>query len=464
MRARRQGGRRHRFRTFLFVAIPLGALGAAVAYHLVVVATRVESARKTILTASALAERGNIAAADAQLVQAEVKMLEASRVINSSPDIVAVRWIPIIGQNLNSIRDMVGIGFQLVVGGRDILGAARPLADTSGQLQVPMRDGQIPVPVVQATQRAVDDLAGSLPAESDAPHSPFILPPISHLQKRIYAEAGRRKTQFRTVSAGLRLLADMSGANGPRRYLVMVSNEAEMRGTGGMYLHYAVISAADGKFRLDKVGPIDDLRLTQAPTVPTPPDYLQRFNALQPSLLWRNVNLTSDFNAAAPVVEAMYLQSGGDPLDGVIQIDSDGLAAILAGTGPVNVDPLGAVTAQNAVALTLNQEYVAFPDRDVRREFLGDVARATFDKLTTGNYTSLRPLATSLIRAAAARHVLINTTQPDAEKAVQELALDGQPPPSDSDFAELTVQNFSGNKLDYYLDSKLTVRGQRRAG
>jgi hypothetical protein len=197
--------------------------------------------------------------------------------------------------------------------------------------------------------------------------------------------------------------------------------------------------------------------------VRNPPDYVQRLRALQPTLLWRNANLSPDFTAVAPVLEAMYSKATGQTVDGVIQIDSHGLAAILAGIGPVLVPQLGVVSADNAVALTLTEAYVRFPDRTVRQEYLGDVAEAAFRRLVSGEYPSLRPLATALVKTSEGRHILMHSRQRAAQRAVIRLGVEGSMPVPDVDFLALNVQNFAGNKLDYYLDSKVSVVGPRPA-
>ena len=464
---RRRKERSRRFRTIqvlLIVGIPAAIVFVLAGIRLVGIGKDLEDARKTLDGVELSVQQGNLAQADTQLAVAERKVLSANRHVNGAPELAAVRWLPVVGQNLKAIRDSVGVGLALVGGGRNVLAAARPLADASGHVQVPMRNGQIPLSVVANTQRAADQLATDLPGATERSKSKVLLPIVSDLQKKVYAESGRRKTQFTNIAAGLSLLADMSGANGPRTYLIAVSNEAEMRGTGGMYLSYAVLAAKDGKFTLARQGQIDDLRLKDPATVTAPPDYLTHYDSLKPNLFWRNANLTSDFTAVAPVVEAMYQKATGDKADGVIQIDSDGLAAILAGTGPVNVPQLGEVNAQNAVAVTLNEAYVDFPDRAVRVEFLGDVADAAFKKLVTGDYPSLHPLATSLIKTAAERHVLVHSDSDAAQRAAVQLGVDGSLPIPDVDFATLAVQNLSGNKLDYYLDSRLAISGNRAAG
>jgi len=160
---------------------------------------------------------------------------------------------------------------------------------------------------------------------------------------------------------------------------------------------------------------------------------------------------------------AMYKAATGDSIDGVIQIDSMGLAALLRGIGPVNTPDIGQVNSDNAVALTLNQAYTQFPDRPVRQEYLGQVAEAAFRRLLTGDYPSLRELGRSLNDAATRRNLIFWSSHPDPEQAAAKLQANGSFP-TDPDFVQLTVQNFSGNKLDYYVDTRLQVSGDRPVG
>jgi hypothetical protein len=92
------------------------------------------------------------------------------------------------------------------------------------------------------------------------------------------------------------------------------------------------------------------------------------------------------------------------------------------------------------------------------------VADATFKKLVTGDYPSLRPLASALVQSAAERHLLVHSDSQAAQRAVVQLGIDGSLPIADTDFAQMSVQNLGGNKLDYYLDTKLSIAGQRVAG
>ena len=426
-------------------------------------ANQLVDARTALFAAEALVRQGNLGGATDQLTRAETRLSQATITLHSDPVVSLLGAVPVAHQNLAALRRTVSLVYSMAEGGRRALVIGKPFERPDGKIAVPLRGGAVPLDALTKLRDELADFSSLLPSTHERPSDTFVIGKIASVQRQVYSEAARRRGEFSSTSAALDLLADMAGANGPRRYLIVVSNEAEMRGTGGMYLSYAELTSQDGVFKLPRVGPIDDIKLPGPPTLDTPPDYVRRFSALHPETFWRNTNLSGDFTAVAPVAEAMYQRAVGESVDGVIQIDSDGLAAVLAGVGPVDVPPLGTVTADNVVALTLNQSYVSFPDRSVRQEYLGEVAKAAFQKLVSGNFESLRPLATALVKTAAERHVLVFSNALGAQRAAVKLGADGRLPLPDTDFMEVAVQNLSGNKLDYYLDTSIAVKGERKS-
>ncbi len=460
-----------RRRTSVRVGLIIGAVFAVVAVtatlRLVQVARDLRAVRDALNTAESQLKAGQPAAARQSALKAEVRAAHAATILHNRPELTILYPIPVIHQNLAALRTVVGVALRLGTAGVSILQTAKPLETPDGTFEVPMRAGALPLATINRLRPDLRSLAESLPVAAEAPKSRLILPPVKDLNKTVYAQSTLRRRQALTLSDALDLLAEMSGSNGPARFLVAVANAAEMRGTGGMILAYGQLTSADGTFSLERFGGIDDLALKDAaPTPPTtPPDYLSRFADLSPTKAWRNANLGGDFTYIGPVLESMYDKALGRPADGVIQIDSMGLAALMRGTGPVEVKGLGTVTADNVVRVTLSDAYTRFPtERTERQEVLGDVAEAVFKKLVTGAYPSLRPLATALVDAVAERRIMLHLAKPAEQRHVAALAAEGRLPLSGADMATLTVQNFAGNKLDYYLDTKVKLTGDRRPG
>ncbi len=76
-----------------------------------------------------------------------------------------------------------------------------------------------------------------------------------------------------------------------------------------MILSYGVLEGAGGDFQLPAFGNIDELFLQQGvdpAAVGVPEDELERWGGLEPTRLWRNVNLVPDTGAIVRRLADMY--------------------------------------------------------------------------------------------------------------------------------------------------------------
>lgn len=450
------------------LAVVLAGVGVAAALRLRSAADHLEQAQGLVDAAAVALEDGRLSDAEVALAQARGFVVAANGELYGGAELDLLGALPVSKDNLQSLRASVGLAATVIDGGERILRTSQPLESADGSLEVPLAEGAIPLETVAAARREIESLASAIPARPPS-SSRFLLGPVQELRDRVWAEADRRRTQLDVLGRGLSLVEELSGGNGDRRYLIAVANSAEMRGSGGMVLSYGVLEGRAGDFELPAFGRIDEIALPAAldpAAVPDlPADYLDRWDGFDPLLRWRSANLSADLTVVGPVMEAMYRQATGAGVDGVIQIDPAGLAAILEGTGPVQVPELGTVTADNVEALVLNEAYIRFPGIDERSDVLEDVAEATFRRLVDGEYDSLRPLAEALVRAVDGRHLLMHATKPRVEATIRSFAADGAlPDPALLDAVHLSVQNVSGNKLDYYLDTSLRLTGERPAG
>jgi hypothetical protein len=443
----------------LLLAVVLVLASLVAAYRMFRVSRDLTAGRNALIQVEPRLRATDLRGAKQLMDTAQYRVLRAHSRLHG-PDLTLINLVPVAHQNLVAVRRSVDLSLKMVDAGSSMLRIAAPLADASGTIEVPLRSGAIPVDTVTALRDQALALAASLPNEGDRPSKLFLLPPVQHLQKIVFGEAVLRHRQFNKIGPALDLLSDMSGANGPRRYLLAVANEAEMRGTGGMILSYGTLLAENGKFRLDRFGPIDELKLQGPVRTPVPPDYYSQYRPVGPTELWRSVNWTADFAVAGPIMEAMYGAATNAPVDGVVQIDSTGLAAILAGIGPIDVPDVGYIDATNVERVTLNEAYTLFPDRPARQEVLTNVAQASFHKLVTGDYPTVRVLAEALAAAVDQRHVIMHTIHKTPQRSVVALGADGYLPDPRAQFIHMTVQNVTANKLDYYVDTELRVRGQ----
>lgn len=434
-------------------------IGVIAVLHALSLERRLDSLPHTIEQAEAAAEAGHISDAQADLQKAQQLLTSTNSTLYNSPDFSLISFLPVAKQNIDAIRGVTSLALQMVGGGEQVLNAAKPLVNSAGQLEVPLSHGLLPLDDVENVQSALASLVTQLPL-GPPPSNSFVLGRVRNIENKIYNEAAKKRTEFQNVASSLKLVQDIAGADGAQRYLIAVSNSAEMRGSGGMILSYGILTSHEGQLKLGKFGPISDLQLNSPETkVSFPADFTKSYGYLNPTQDWNNVNVMSDFTVDAPVMEAMFTKATGLPVNGVIQVDSEGLAALLTGVGPVQTTDLGRVTASNVVPVTLSDSYAEYPNRTQRQDYTGEVAQAAFSQLVSGSLTGLKTLGTALVSAAQQHHVLIYENDPTDETAIQSLGFSGALPPPNDAFVQLTVQNFSGNKLDYYVKSSLALSG-----
>ena len=443
----------------------IGAVVALAALRLRGVAEDLDTAVELVDRASAALEEGRIGDARSALDDAYQLVSRANGSLYGPAELELAAALPVVGANLDVVREGVALATRLVDGGRRVLAAAAPLEGADGTLEVSLSDGTLPLAAVSGSQQEIRALVTTLPA-APPDHPRFVVSGVADASDSLHREALRRREQLGVLDRGLSLLTELAGGNGDRRYLLAIANSAEMRGSGGMILNYGVLEGSGGTLDLSAFGRIDELSFTGPVDVPDlPADYLERWRGFDPLSRWRNANLAGDYTVVAPVLEAMYEAATGQPVNGVIQIDPVGLAHLLDGVGAVQVPELGQVGSDNVVSLTLNEAYVRFPGIDERTDVLGDVAEAAFRRLVDGEIPSLRRLATGLVQAIDGRHLLVHSSSREAQVQLAAFAADGALPPVDEgDSVQLTVQNLAGNKLDYYLDTGLVLRGERPAG
>ena len=473
MRPRRRWSphaRRTARRLVLVVGGLLLLVGLAAGVRLVQAARHLRQAERLLTQAGDALEENRVADAVSLLDQASGRLGGASHALDGHIELDILKPVPVLGDNLRALRRSVARATQLATGGSGILQAAQPLQQANGSLEVPLRNGSVPLSTLQDVRSRAAALVAALPELDELDDDPGpLFGPVREVHDRVTDEVRRRRAQLESVTDGLGLLNELAGGSGRRAYLIVVANSAEMRGSGGMVLSYGVLLGDGGTFTLPKFARIDQLAL-KAPLAPAdvpglPTDYLQRWEGFDPLFRWRNATMGADFTLTAPVMEAMWKSVVGGPIDGVIQIDPAGLAAILEGTGPVDVPELGSVGVANLVPLVLNEAYIRYRGIEARSDVLRTVAEAAFTKLIAGQYDSLRTLGTALLRAGQGRHIMMHAVDRTTQGYATQLGGDGSLPPlSGPDAVHLTVQNASGNKLDFFVDTELGLSGDVTPG
>lgn len=433
--------------TVVVFAVPASALGLASAL----------TARHSLEEGLA-ASRGSLAAvqrADATLVTTQLDA--ADRAFEHAQGRLLGWWarpawlVPVVGQNLRTLRSAAAEGRRLAASGRLLASAELD--------SIRPRGGRVSLDELRAATAPVHRTAERLAAAHRrlrATRSAWLLPPLKHHLDRALGQLASADDAADDASRVLRELPALLGGEGFRRYFLVVQTPAELRASGGFFGNFGEITADHGQLTLARVGAVQDLNDGSDPRsrrLVGPPDYLSRYDRFAPERFWQNVNVSPDFPTVASVIANLYPQSGGAPVDGVLAVDPAGLATLLRVTGPVQLPELDEpITAENAESILLHRHYIHLAGReDARQEFLGGVARAVWNRLTTGPLPGAREILSTLAPAVRGKHFMVTSVRPHEERLFEDVNAAGKMAPVQDDFLAVVTQAASANKIDYFL-------------
>ncbi|MFZ5872116.1 MAG: DUF4012 domain-containing protein [Actinomycetota bacterium] len=282
--------------------------------------------------------------------------------------------------------------------------------------------------------------------------------------EQIAAQVERLQTELADVAATARTGADaaavlpgMLGADGPRSYLVLFQNNAEVRATGGLPGSFALITADQGQIALTQQASTADFRKFEQPVLDVPPDVLALHGE---NLVTRisDINLDPHFPLTAQLAREMWARRFGQQVDGVISTDPVALSYVLEATGPVPLATGDQLTAESAVPLLLAEVYARYEDPRVQNEFFASAAAASFEALVTGQGNP-RAMVDQLARAAGEGRVLVWSAHEAEQAVIAGTVLEGALPMGDAARGAVGVYLNDGtrSKLSYYLQTSATL-------
>ncbi|WP_245669870.1 DUF4012 domain-containing protein [Micromonospora mirobrigensis] len=262
---------------------------------------------------------------------------------------------------------------------------------------------------------------------------------------------------------GAKLLPPLLGADGPRSYLLLSQNPAELRATGGMIGAYAVVRAEDGRIRMVEQG--TSVKIGRfVPPLPVPKQARALWSDL-PGMYPADVNLTPHFPTAAALYREMYRRRGGSTVDGVLAVDPVVLSYLLTAIGPVTVAGGPALTGDGAVRTLLSDAYRDLDDEQQDGYFAASAA-AVFNALFTRNVDP-RVLLSAFDRSITEGRLLFWSARSEEQKMLDDSRLTGALPLKDAvPTVGIFLNDGSGAKLGYYLrpGATLTVGACRADG
>jgi len=444
-------GPKHRWR-WIIACFVIGALLIVTVEAFALLSARSElvDGRDALQAARGAALAGDLARARTALDDASSSFASASDGLHG-PVGTAARLVPWAGNSADAAAAIADAGTMLsTAAGRLVDGLGR-LPDGVGSLAP--HDGVVPLgryaALAGAVRAAHDEAAQAAATLAGAPDS-FMPRVIARARWDGQAQADRLSADLDGIASLLGGAPAFGGADGRRRYLVLAQNPAELRGTGGLWGAYAILTLDDGRATVSGARPTQALRDFPKGRVADPSeDYARNYDQYGGAGSWQNMNATPDMPAAAQAALANYALGEGVHLDGVFAVDPFALKSLLEVTGPITVPGAGSITAENVVDETTNRAYSTFPGATQRKDVLGTAAATVFARflgMDQQGIARLRAISTAVVNG----HLRIYSTVPQIESGLSALGVDGALAQPAGDVMGVTVNNGSASKIDYY--------------
>ena len=241
-------------------------------------------------------------------------------------------------------------------------------------------------------------------------------------------------------------LLDFLGAKLPKRYVILLQNQDEMRATGGFIGSMYFIQFDKGWLTESYFKDVYDLD-GQITTHMDPPYGL---TPITQQYGLRDSNYSPDFPTAADNVISFVDLAKGPKLDGVFALNQQLVIDLLEIVGPVELSERELIlTADNFSVLT---SYIVESkvDQAQPKTIVKEFVPLLFEKLQK---TDIRFLLDTILKHIGQRNIVLSSVDSKIQSAFEEFGLDGsmRGKQEKEDYLMLVDTSVSGNKSDRYI-------------
>ncbi len=404
---------------------------------------------------------GDVETAEAALAQVQPHTATA-RASTDGPLWSLAAHLPVYGQDVRAfsaaaatVDDLAAVVLPSLT---QVLGAVEGDSVTIAGGGVDLAPLVAAAPAVARAADAFDDIDARLARVDPAALHQEVAEPYATLVARTDDLRPVVRTADRITALGPAML----GADGPRRYLLVSLNNAELRAGGGIPGALAVLTADGGTVSLERQASTADVPPFAEPVLPLAPGVEQLFTDRVARYV-QDTPLTPDFPTTAALTAAMWEQAQGETVDGVAAIDPVALSYLLESTGAVQV-PFGegtaALDASNVVQVLLSDAYAALEPGEQTDAFFATVASTVLETFLAG--AADPGLARdALARGADEHRVLLWSAHADEQDRLAGTVVAGDIDTADRAASSVGVflNDATGGKMGYYLDTDVRLTG-----
>jgi hypothetical protein len=393
---------------------------------------------------------------EADLAELRTRAASAAS-LTSDPVWRAAELVPALGSNLTAFREASAMIDQLAEE------ALPPLADLAGTFTIDSlspTDGVFDLDTFTAAQPMLSEARAALETadrRSAAIETERTIPQIGAAIDQVAELVSETRATVDGIETAANLLPAMLGADGPRSYLLLSLNNAELRATGGLPGAIAVINAEGGRITLGSLTTATALGQFSDPVLELSDSEQVLYGDLLGTYM-HDVTYTPDFPRTGALAQAMWLERTGETVDGVLAVDPIALGYILGATGPVDAGSGITLTSDNAVDILLSGVYTTFDTPSDQDAFFAGAIGKIFGAVTVGQADNSALLG-ALARSTEEGRIHLWSAEPDEQVRIETTGLAGLVPISTDKSTAFGVyfNDATGAKMDYYLSSGIGI-------
>lgn len=446
----------------LVVLAVLVVAGGWLVYRGVQASEALMSARTVFSDLRTQLDEGRTDQIETALPQAQEDLATARRA-TSDPLWRAAEVLPGLGPNLTAVR-VVSASLEDVT--RDALPAVVLLNDVLAAPDARAADGRLDLTPLLAAGPEVAAAADSARAAQAAVAEIDVDRLVGQLAEPIGQLTDGLDQVSGLLDAGAQvatLLPPMLGADGPRTYLLVSLNSAELRSAGGIVGAFAVLHAEDGAVTLTDQRSTMDLGGMDTSILPLSAEEL----VVDTDRLGRWVQdavITPDFPRSAQLLAARWQQDMGQGVDGVIAADPVGVRYLLQATGPVTEPGGTTISSGDVLQVLLRDSYLEIADPAVADAFYAGVAATIFRAVGAGQGDP-HALVTALGRAGTEGRIRVWSAHPPEQEVLASTTIGAAFLTGDfPDAVGVFLNDGNAGKLDYYLTTTVSVEDLQCSG
>lgn len=413
----------------------------------------------------AKAVQNQLVSGDADAATASVDALvghaRSAVALTDDPVWAVYELLPWIGPNMSALRKSAAVTDTVASG------AVQPLvgsADQIGLSSLQPVGGRIDIDAIIAAQPSVATARTAIESavrQVDAIDTDGLVVQLADAVGTLKEAVHEADDAIVGVDNAVALMPPMLGADGPRNYLLIFQNPAELRAGGGITSALAMVHTDGGAVTLAQQASATDFRQFSTPAVTLPEETRGLFQDKAAQFV-QNTTLVPEFELSGQIAAAMWADRFGTAVDGVLAFDPVGLSYLLSATGPIDINATGdRLNADNAVSFLLSDVYARYPDPATQDAVFADVAKAVFQRISAGDIDQ-KKLLDAMIRSGQEQRLKIWSSRTDEQAVLAGTSLAGSLPTTTATATGVGVyfNDATGAKMDYYLSSSVSTTSQ----